>query len=484
LNILLVDDEQKSREYLAKFLRKLGHTVVDAGNGEAALEVLAAGDFHLVLTDNRMPGMSGIELMRKIRSMRGLAVDVVMFTAYSDQQTAIDALRAGAYDYLLKPIDFEELVILTRRVAEHQAMKRENELLTTRFAHALDAATRETKEELLTLKRAYSQIVGLDEIGIFSEAIKNIFWQADILHRDRTVPVLIEGETGTGKEVVARYIHYGEGGVPASFVGLNCAAISHSMFESELFGYEAGAFTGGLPKGKKGKLDLAQEGSLFLDEITEIPLEFQAKLLRILEEKEYYRVGGLKVIKADVRIICTTNRDIFKMVTEGTFRQDLYYRLNTGRIIIPPLRERPEDIVPLAKMFLQRFSREKGKHFSTITRDAARMLLSYSWPGNVRELRNTIERAVVMRDDDKLCPCHLDNIPGCQARVLPGEVHEITLGDSDIMLPPNGLPLRPFVDSIIHKALDMHHGNKTETAQYLGISRSSLIYRLKHMDAN
>ncbi|WP_054692746.1 sigma-54-dependent transcriptional regulator [Syntrophomonas palmitatica] len=481
MNILLVDDEQTNREYLAMFLRRLGHTVIDRENGYAALETLLTAEFHLVLTDNRMPGMSGIDLMRKIHSTPGLAdVYVVLFTAYSDQDTAIEALRAGAYDYLLKPIDVNELVILTRRVAEHQSMKRENEILTTRFAAAVDVATRETKAELLTLRKAYSQAIGLNEIVVFSDTMKRVFRQASILHKDRSIPVLIEGETGTGKEVVARYIHYGEGGVTTSFIGLNCASIPHNMFESELFGYEAGAFTGGLPKGNKGKLDLAQEGTLFLDEITEIPAEDQAKLLRVLEEKEYYRVGGLKVIQADVRIICSTNRDILNMVAKRAFREDLYYRLNTGKIIIPPLRERTEEIIPLAEAFLFKFAREKCKRFKTISRDAREVLLSYNWPGNVRELKNTIERAVVMWDDNKLKLHHLDSIQHQNSKAASEAV--LNLNESHFILPSQGLPLEQFINRIIRKALDMHNGNKTETARYLGISRSSLVYRLKHMD--
>ncbi len=485
MNILLVDDELSNREYLAVFLRELGHKVVDRGNGYEALETLVnEGCFHLVLTDNRMPGMSGIELMRKIQAMPNLAnTYVVMFTAYSDQQTAIDALRAGAYDYLLKPIDLDELIILIGRVAEHQAMKRENELLTTRFADVLDMATRETQAELLTLKKAYSQAIGLDEIVVSSSAMKKVFEQASILHKDRSVPVLIEGETGTGKEVIARYIHYGKTGVTTSFVGLNCAAIPRYMFESELFGYEAGAFTGGLPKGNKGKLDLAQEGTLFLDEIAEIPVEDQAKLLRILEEKEYYRVGGLKIIKADVRIICSTNRDILKMVANGTFREDLYYRLNIGKILVPPLRERAEEIIPLAEMFLSKFAREKGKHFKTISKDAANTLLSYTWPGNVRELKNTIERAIVMWDDSTLRPVHLDSIHHYHSEAPAKEMAALNLIDeTHFSLPAHGLPLEQYINNIIRKALDMHNGNKAQTARYLGISRSSLVYRLKHMN--
>lgn len=298
LNILLVDDDDQGRRYTASFLRKLGHVVVEAANGHAAQELFSSGDFHLVLTDIRMPRMSGLELLRTIHSFPGgRDVHVVLFTAYSDVDSAIEALRAGAYDYLLKPINVKELVALLERVAEHLALKRENEALTLRFEEAVNAATGETRQELSRLKEAYLQVVGLGRIGIFSEVLKQVFEHARILHAERYIPVLIDGETGTGKELVARYIHYGEEPVTAPFIDLNCAALAPNVFESELFGYEAGAFTGGLPKGKKGKLDLAQGGTLFLDEITEMPGEIQAKLLRVIQEKEFYRVGGLRSVK-------------------------------------------------------------------------------------------------------------------------------------------------------------------------------------------
>ncbi|MCL6478779.1 MAG: sigma-54 dependent transcriptional regulator [Peptococcaceae bacterium] len=343
LNILLVDDERESRSYLAEFLREQGHRVAESADGSEALDIFTAGEFHLVLTDIRMPKMSGLELLRKIRGMPGgQDVDVVLFTGNGDVRSAIEALRAGAYDYLLKPINVEELVAVTERAGERQALRRENAILTKKFKDAVEAATEETRQELSRFKKAYYESIGLGNIGVFSQAMKKIFQQARKLHTDRSIPVLIEGETGTGKEVIARYIHYGDGNVTAPFVDLNCAAIAPNLFESELFGYEAGAFTGGTPRGQKGKLDLAQGGTLFLDEITEIPTDLQAKLLRVIQEKEFYRVGGLKKIKTDVRIVCATNVDIEKKVEEGAFRRDLYYRLNVGRISLPPLRERTE----------------------------------------------------------------------------------------------------------------------------------------------
>lgn len=484
IKILLVDDENESRTSVAEFLRELGHQVIECGDGSCALTAFCEQEFHMVLTDIKMPGMSGLELLRAIRSSPGGAeVDVVLFTGYGDMETAIQALRAGAYDYLLKPINIEELVQVTERIGEHQHLRKENEVLTRRFSVAVQEATEETRRELLRLQEAYRRIIGLGRIGVFSRAMKEVFRQAQKLHADRSIPVLIEGETGTGKEVVARYIHYGEGEVTAPFIDINCAALTPTIFESELFGYEGGAFTGGLTRGQRGKMDLAEGGTLFLDEIAEIPVDLQAKLLRVIQEKEFYRVGGLKKIKIDVRIICSTNVNLEQECQEGSFRQDLYYRLNVGRIYIPPLRERVDDILPLATMFLDELAREKGTHFRSISDEAAGMLRSYSWPGNVRELKNAMEWVALMWDDTELKPCHLGILEGTRKDHVPGPVLASgpVLDYRNYTLPPDSLPLEELTNNIIRKALQMHRGNKTRTAKYLGISRRSLYCRLKHL---
>lgn len=484
MNILLVDDDYASREYLGDFLREVGHTVVESTDGYDALNTFPTKEFHLVLSDIRMPKMSGIELLHKIRGLQyGHNVDIILITGYGELQTAVEALRAGAYDYLLKPINIEELVKVTERVAEHQALKRENEILTGKFEDVVKAATEETRQELSRLKKAYYESVGLGKIGIFSEAMKKVFQQAQKLQTDRSIPVLIQGETGTGKEVIARYLHHGEGATAVPFIDINCAAISPGVFESELFGYEAGAFTGGLAKGQKGKLDMAAGGTLFLDEIGEIPTDLQAKLLRVIQEKEFYRVGGLRKIKTDTRIVCATNVDIEEKVRQGKFRQDLYYRLNVGRVHLPPLRQRVEDILPLARMFLERFAREKGKHFKEIGEDAARVLLSHQWPGNVRELKNAMEWVVLMWDGVEVKPFHLGILHNTNTWIAPGKVMDTTgmLNYKDFSLPPSSLPLEEYTNNIIYKALQMHKGNKTETARYLGISRRSLYCRLRHL---
>lgn len=492
MNILLVDDDRHSRNSVGEFLRDCGHAVTECADGQSALDNFAGGDFHLVLSDIRMPGMSGLELLKRIRALPGKKTEIILFTGYGDVESAVEALRAGAYDYLLKPINVEELVRVTDRLAEHQSLRRENEILTTRFNDAVKAETEETRQELHRIRKAFVKSMGLDNLILHSEAMQDVIRQAVTLHGDRAMPVLIDGETGTGKEIVARYIHYSEDSIAEPFVDVNCAALAPAIFDSELFGYEAGAFTGGLPGGKLGKFDLARGGTIFLDEIGEIPVELQAKLLRVIQEREFYRVGGLKKIKCDVRLICATNVDLEEQVAQGKFRRDLYYRLNVGRVHLPPLRQRTEDILPLAEMFLTSFSREKRKHFAAISQDAAKILLSYNWPGNVRELKNALERVVLMWDDRELKPAHLvflsrnpDPAPG---GIAGGEDVSAVINYKSFLLPPGKLPIDEYVNNIIIQALGRHSGNKTETAKYLGITRRSLYSRLKHLgldvDAN
>ncbi len=479
MNILLVDDDTGSRTSVGKFLRRQGYQVTECSNGEDALATYLAGSFPMILTDIRMPAMSGIDLLKQIKELpSGSYTDIVLFTGHGSMESAIDALRMGAFDYLIKPINIEELSIIAEKVAEHQGLLRENRRLTDHFDQEVQAATQETAKEISRLRMLVAQSEGVSKLGIFDKVMQNIYQQALLYHHDRSIPVLIQGETGTGKEMVAKLIHYGDFNETTPFVDINCAALTPTLFESELFGYEAGSFTGGLSKGQKGKLDLATGGTLFLDEVGEMPLEIQAKLLRVLQEKEYYRVGGLKKLKSDVRIVCATNIDLVQAVAEGKFRRDLYYRLNVGQIFIPPLCERPDAIIPLAEMFLHRFASQKGKKFSRIGNQAAKILLNHSWPGNVRELQNVIEWSVFMFNDTELCPNHLNIIATkntncststCQA----GTIHP----EAPLLLPPAPFNLDEYIDRIIAAALKMHNGNKSAAAAYLGLSRRSLSYR-------
>lgn len=482
--ILLVDDDENSRQWIARFLQQLGHQVVECENGEIALETFPTKDFGMILSDIRMPGISGIELLQTIYNNSSKPdTDIVLFTGHGDMETAITALRSGAYDYLLKPINLEELAVLTERIAEHQALLRENKRLTSNFESEVNTATAETRKELSELKTMMAKSIGLGNIGIFSDSMRQIAEQAYKYHTDRSIPVLIQGETGTGKEIIAKMIHFGEAAQPLPFVDINCAAFTSSLFESELFGYEAGAFTGGLSKGQKGKLDLAAGGTLFLDEVGEMPLELQSKLLRVIQEKTYYRVGGVKKLETDVRIICATNVDLSEMIAQGKFRKDLYYRLKVGHIILPPLRERPTEILPLARSFLQEFSHTRKKHFAEIGKEAANLLQAYSWPGNIRELRNVMEWITFMYDDTEVRAEYL-GIMYRNSEYLPTETKPTqssspsVIDPENFMLPPGRFDLNKFNDNVINKAMTMHKGNKTETANYLQMSRRILCYKL------
>jgi DNA-binding NtrC family response regulator len=484
MNILLVDDDKDSRRSIKKFLEKIGHHVSECDDGEKALLTYQNGEFPMVITDINMPKINGIELLRALKNLpKADGTEVVLFTGYGNIETAIEALRLGAYDYLIKPLNVEELAIITERIAEHQFLLRENRLLNQHFDDQIKVATAEKEEELNRIKKSLAEQLGIQTIGIFSDSMRQIFETAQKYHTDRSIPVLIQGETGSGKEIIAKTIHYGEMVDISPFVDINCAALSASLFESELFGYEPGSFTGGLNKGQKGKFDLAQGGTLFLDEIAELPLELQSKILRVIQEKEYFRVGGLKKIKTDVRIICATNVDLEQKVQEGVFRKDLYYRLKVGHLVIPNLCHRTEDIIPLAEMFLQDFARQKGKRFKYISNDAAIMLLAYDWPGNVRELRNVIEWAIFMYDDIEIKPAHLSIITGNKINTtsIGKEEEKKRLNTRDFLLPKEGLALEDFINQIISKTLEMHNGNKTDTARFLNISRKSLYTHLKHI---
>ena len=481
MRILLVDDERASREAVKWFLKSQEHEVTECVNGKEALEKMANGDYPMVLSDIRMPGMSGTELAIAIKQLpNSWRTDIVLFTGYVDIQSAVTALRAGVYDYLQKPVDAKELASVIERIAEHQSLLRENKTLTEKFSDELNAATEETRQELTQMKQMVAESV-IGKIGVFSEAMRALFDHALKFHDDRLIPVLIQGETGTGKEIIAKTIHYGtdfDKVKLGAFVDINCAAIAPTLFESELFGYEPGAFTGGISKGQKGKFDLAQGGTLFLDEVGEIPLDLQGKLLRVLQEKEYYRVGGLKKIKTDVRIICATNVPLEEWVERGSFRRDLYFRLKVGQVVIPPLRERREEIVPLAEVFLHDFSRQKGKKFKKIHPDTGKILEQYSWPGNIRELKNVIEYATFANDDVELKSWHVIHLIQSD---LTGKKQPEVVGDRQIVLPapPGGYPIKQYTDDIIKEILDMQHGNQTAAARYLGMSLRGLTYRLE-----
>lgn len=478
MKILLVDDEVHSRDAMRWFLKRQQHEVVEFSNGKDALKNYVPEEYTLVLSDIQMPDMTGIELAGEIKkNPQSWQTDIVLFTGHADMQSVVAALRAGVYDYLEKPMNVEELASVLDRVAEHQALLRENKTLTEKFEAEVNAATEATRRELADMKQILAQSM-LGSIGVFSPCMKAIVYQAQQLQGERSIPVLIEGETGTGKEIIARIIHYGSkiGEVePSAFVDINCAALPPALIESELFGYESGSFTGSMAKGAKGKFDLAKGGTLFLDEIGELPLEVQAKFLRVLQEKEFYRIGGLKKIRTDIRLVCATNVPLEESVEEGRFRRDLYFRLKVAHIVIPALRQRSEEILPLAMMFLQRFSQQRGKNFRTISPAAAGILERYEWPGNVRELQNVLEYATFAQDDSELKPEHILHLlqqPKHPEAAAPKSILELPF-------PSQGYSLKEYTKDIIAKVLTAHEGNQTATANYLGISRRALSYRLE-----
>lgn len=442
MNILLVEDDVASRKSIRRFFENLQHTVVECADGEIALATASAQQFDLILSDIRMPKLSGIELLRHVKRMANSKnIPVVMFTGYGTMDSAIEAMRLGAMDYLLKPVDVQQLISMLDRVADKMVPRSEGGRSMALAEHP--------------------------SIGVFSEELQRLHTEAQMYSQDRTIPVLIRGETGTGKEMVAHIIHGNDETLP--FVDINCAAITHSLFESELFGYESGAFTGSLARGQKGKLDLAAGGTLFLDEVAEIPLELQGKLLRFLQEKEFYRVGGLKKIKSDVRIVCATNVNLEEAVENHTFRRDLYYRLKVGQLFLAPLRQRVKEIIPLADKFLSEFSMHRQKAFRSISPEAKRLLEQYQWPGNIRELRNVIERAVFMHDDMELKIGHLEGISGTGSALLP---------DNEASIPAcaDGF-LHDHIIDLVEQTVRDNQGNKAAAARILGISRSS-IYRI------
>jgi len=479
VKILIADDDQLSRNSIAGFLREqMNYEVITASDGKEALEAFQAAPVPVVVTDMKMPGMNGIELMKKVKTL-SVDTEVIIMTGFGDMETSIEALRAGAADYLLKPVNIEELALTIERIEKFNQLRSEN-LQLKDTVRTNDEKVKEDDARLYSLQSTLQQVTQSGAVGIFSSAMQNVVELCEKYHFERDVPVLIQGETGTGKEIVARLLHHGKDGKGEKpFVPVNCAAIAPHLFESELFGYAEGAFTGARKNGAAGKLELAQGGTLFMDEIGEMPKEFQPKLLRALQEREIYRVGGEKAIKLDVRFVFATNRDLQEMVEKQEFRNDLYFRLNLGQIVIPPLQERKDEIVPLAQMFLEKYAKKRKKAFRFITEKAREILLSYSWPGNVRELQNTIERVVLLYNEESVKEEHL--------RYLSDDSSQTTLPAGNLIengkveLPDAGLSLEDLEKEIVSKALKKFDGNKTRVAEYLGISRSALRSRLRKL---
>ena len=449
VGILVVDDERTLRFTLKEGLSDEGYRVETAADGAEALEKLEREEYQLVLLDQKLPDVSGIELLKTIRA-RKRGVQVVMMTAYGQIPQAVEATKAGCYEYLSKPFELDHLKLILRN-ALAQAR------LTEEVARLRDVDRRRTGSTLIVGGGSRMHKV-METIGKMAQS--------------PTSTVLLQGETGVGKELLAREIHERSARRDGPFVELNCSAVAENLLESEIFGHEAGAFTDA-KRAKKGLMEMANLGTLFLDEIGEMSPSLQAKLLRALELKRFRRVGGTVDIVVDTRIVAATNRDLKAMVAQERFREDLYFRLNALQLLIPPLRERPEDIPPLIDHFVGHWNRELGRSVKGPSDEALELLMAYRWPGNVRELRNVIERAILLESEEWILPEHLPleivEAGGSGARVIQTRLH----AEGGIV------PLADAERMAIERALEQTGGNKTRASEALGISRQTLRTKLK-----
>jgi DNA-binding NtrC family response regulator len=439
--ILIVEDEAKMRRLLELNLGDDGFNTLSAEDAETGLKLLRENAVDLVVTDLKLPGMNGLEFLQAVKRQNA-AMPVIVMTAFGSVETAVEAMKAGAADYVLKPFSLNEMRMVIRKELDVHALREENrslrEALGKRYSHPnIVARSPKMQEVLATVERV----------------------------APTNSTVLLGGESGVGKDLIARAIHEKSRRASGPFIKINSTAIPENLLESELFGYERGAFTGAVAS-KPGKFELADKGTLFLDEIGDVPSATQVKLLRVLQEREFERLGGTKTVKVDVRLIAATNRDLREALEQGTFRQDLYYRLNVVPIDIAPLRERKEDIPELAELFISRFDVDSGKTVTGISPDAMQVLVNYHWPGNVRELQNIIERACALAQGRVLQveDIHLDLRPG-KTSAANGFL-------------PEGMTLEYWEDEMIKEALRRANGNKSQAARLLGLSRNALRYRL------
>jgi two-component system response regulator HydG len=444
-NVLVVDDDHGHRTMLRTVLGGWGYTVDEADDGMKAIEKVYERPYDLVLMDVRMVEMSGLEALPRIKRFNP-AIPVLIMTAYSSVETAVEALKKGAYDYLTKPLDFDELRLALARAMDHSQLREENRALRESLGANFDSGS--------IIARSRPMVDLLETVAMVAPT---------------EATVLITGESGTGKELIAGAIHANSPRQKKPFIKINCAAITETLLESELFGHEKGAFTGA-DRRKEGRFRLAHGGSIFLDEIGEMSVAMQVKLLRVLQEKEVQRVGGEEVIKVDVRVMAATNRDLEEEIKDGRFREDLYYRLNVVTLALPPLRQRQDDIPLLARYFLETFAEKNRKRIKGFTPQAMDRMMRYAWPGNVRALMNAVERGVILCRDEYI-----------SEQDLPLAVKETPIGAPEAKdpTPPADISLDEVEKTTILKTLESSEGNKSEAARRLGITRRTLYKKLK-----
>jgi two-component system, NtrC family, response regulator HydG len=444
--VLVVDDDSAHRTMLKTLVGGWGYATDEADDGSTAIKAVQKQPFDLVLMDVRMLKVSGLEALERIKALNP-AIPVIIMTAYSSVETAVEALKKGAYDYLTKPLDFDKLRLTIDRIMEHSQLKAENRMLKESLGKHFDMQ---------------------NIIGRSSVMVSLLETVAHVAPSEATV--MITGESGTGKELIAGAIHFNSPRKSGPFVKLNCAAITETLLESELFGHEKGAFTGA-DRRKEGRFLQAHGGSLFLDEVSEMSLTMQVKLLRVLQEREVTRVGGEQVVSVDTRVIAATNKNLQELIRAELFREDLYYRLNVVSLELPPLRERREDIPLLVQHFLEMFAKRNHKEIKGFTPRAMDQFIRYDWPGNVRELMNAVERCVVLARSETLDTEHLDtmqNLPKSESKALPFQPEK----DID-------MPLEDIEKSAILRMMEHVSGNKSEAARRLGITRKTLHKKLK-----
>lgn len=443
--ILVVDDEENLRRVTQLKLQQAGYEAMTASDGRQALEVLARNPHDLIITDLKMPGMSGMDLLRRVREDYPEII-VVVVTAFGTIESAVEAMKLGAHDYIIKPVNADALRLVVSRALEHHRLREEVKNLRT----------------VIDRKYGFENIVGRSKSLLFT--LDNA---ARAAQSDSTV--LIRGETGTGKELLAKAVHFNSSRRERPLIVINCGAIPKELLESELFGHTKGSFTGAVVN-KKGKIEMADQGSLFLDEVGEMPLDLQVKILRLIQEREIEKIGAQNPTKVDVRIIAATHRDLQAMVEDGTFREDLYYRLAVIPLTLPPLRERPDDIPELVAIFFRKFKERLNRPNLKLPPTLLPHFATHRWPGNVRELENVVERLVVLAPGDEIT---VEDLPDFLHRERP------TLEAIHLELPPEGISMEAVERELVVRALQRFNWNQTKAAEYLDISRKVLIYRME-----